>query len=248
MYVVGSLFSGAGLGDLAVDLAGLEHGWFCEIDPFARRILALRWPGVPILEDVRHVRAGSVRPVDVLIGGFPCQDVSSAGLGRGIVEGTRSGLWFEYLRIIRELRPRFAVLENVKALLGRGMDTVLGGLAESGYDAEWDVLPAAAFGAPHLRERVVIVAYPQGDRFGKPGSVFAGQGNLGQLHQPPGQVDWNGLRLEGPRAQAAVQAYRGPLLCRVDDGNAGGLDRLRCLGNGIVPDILLPVLRIIGQA
>jgi DNA (cytosine-5)-methyltransferase 1 len=111
--------------------------------------------------------AGPVLPVpvpyvDVLCGGFPCQDLSYAGKGAGI-DGERSGLWSEYARLIRELRPRYVVVENVPALLGRGLGRVLGDLAACGYDAEWDCLPASAFGAPHRRDRVWLVAYPYAD-------------------------------------------------------------------------------------
>jgi DNA (cytosine-5)-methyltransferase 1 len=242
---VGSLFSGAGLGDLGLQRAGLKHRWFCECDPFARQILALRWPGVPVLEDVRHVRGAQVPAVDVLAGGFPCQDVSVAGKGAGVREGTRSGLWFEYLRIVREIRPRYVIVENVKALLGRGMSTVLGGLAESGYDAEWDVFPAAALGAPHLRERAVVVAYPHGHGCGLREPVFTPAGNLDNGRQADGPTDWRGVRLAGPRSQAALAAHRGPLVRRVDDGGTRPLDRLRVLGNGIVPDLMELVGRLV---
>jgi len=245
---VGSLFSGAGLGDLGLHRAGLKHRWFCECDPYARKILAARWPGVPILEDVRDVRAESAHPVDILAGGFPCQDVSSAGKRRGVKEGTRSGLWFEYLRIIREIRPRYVIVENVKALLSNGMSTVLQGLAESGYDAEWDVFPAAAFGAPHLRERVVIVAYPCGLRQPGAGSILEADAHMAERGRPDGSADWNGLRLEGPRAQAALSAHPGPVLRRVDDGGSHWMDRLRCLGNGIVPDLMEHVGRLVRAA
>jgi site-specific DNA-cytosine methylase len=100
--------------------------------------------------------------VDVLCGGFPCQDISVAGRGEGI-DGARSGLWAEYARLIRELRPRYVVVENVAALLARGMERVLGDLAACGYDAEWDCIPASAVGAPHRRDRVWLVAYPARD-------------------------------------------------------------------------------------
>jgi len=241
MLYVGSLFSGAGLGDIAAEAIGLSHAWFCECDPFARAILARRWPCIPIFQDVRDIHGYNVKPVDIIIGGFPCQDISVAGAGAGLA-GKRSGLWFEYARIIRELRPRYAVVENVKALLGRGLDRVLGDLAEIGYDAEWDVFPAAAFGAPHLRERLILVAYPCGDRGPARAPILAPGGDLAIHRQPDGAVDWHGLRLAGPRSQAALSAYRGPVVCRVDDGGSQWLDRLRCLGNGIVPPVLRWVL------
>ena len=154
----------------------------------------------------------------------------------------RSGLGSEYARILRELRPRYAGVENVKALLGRGLDRVLGDLAEIGYNAEWDVFPAAAFGAPHLRERVILVAYPGGDRGPTRAPILAPGGDLAIHRQPDGPVDWNGLRLAGPRVQAAVSAYRSPVVCRVDDGGPHWMDRLRCLGNGITPAVLQWVL------
>ena len=97
---------------------------------------------------------------DVLCGGFPCQDVSLAGKRKGITEGTRSGLWYEYVRLIEEIRPKYVIAENVPGLLAAGIETVLQELAEIGYDAEWEVLSASAVGAPHRRERVFLVAYP----------------------------------------------------------------------------------------
>ena len=108
------------------------------------------------------LKGDELPPVDVLCGGFPCQDVSSGGLRAGIRQGTRSGLWLEYARLIGEIRPKYVIIENVRGLLSLGIDLVLGDLAALGYDAEWEVLPAAALGAPHHRERVFIVAYPHG--------------------------------------------------------------------------------------
>jgi len=137
---------------------------FCEIDPFCRRVLAKHWPAVPCYTDVRELTADRLRAdgiaADVICGGFPCQDISIAGSGAGI-DGARSGLWSEYSRLIGEVQPRFVIVENVAALLGRGMDRVLGDLAALGYDAEWHCIRAADLGAPHLRDRVWIVAYPQ---------------------------------------------------------------------------------------
>jgi len=169
ILTVGSLFSGIGGLDLGLEWAGFETAWFCEIEPFPQQVLEKHWPGVPIYNDVREITAGNVRPVDVIAGGFPCQDISWAGRGRGIdydlseQEGTRSGLWWEMWRVIRDLRPRYVIAENVPALTHRGLDIVLGSLAQIGYDAEWQTVSAAGVGAPHIRERVFIVAYPRGD-------------------------------------------------------------------------------------
>jgi DNA (cytosine-5)-methyltransferase 1 len=159
---VGSLFSGIGGIDLGLERAGMRVAWACESDPYARAVLGLRFPGAAVFPDVRDLRADHVRRVDVLCGGFPCQDISVTGKGAGLA-GARSGLWREYARIVRELRPSYVLVENVSALRSRGLGTVLGDLAACGYDAEWDCLPAAAFGAPHRRDRIFVVAYAQRD-------------------------------------------------------------------------------------
>ena len=159
---VGSLFSGIGGFDLGLERAGFHTSWFCEQDDYCTRVLNRHWPRVPVYPDVTTLTAGEVEPVDVLVGGFPCQDISLAGKGAGL-EGARSGLWSEYARLIGELRPRYVIVENVTALLGRGFGRVLGDLAALGFDAEWDCIPASAVGAPHRRDRVWIVAYPSGE-------------------------------------------------------------------------------------
>ena len=155
----GSLFSGIGGIDLGLERAGMKAIWMCEIEPYARKVLAKHWPDIPIYEDVRTIDETVERP-DVLCGGFPCQDVSFAGKRAGLNEGTRTGLWIEFARIIRILRPQYVLLENVPGLLSLGFGRVLGDLAEIGYDAEWQVLSAAQFGAWHIRRRVFIIAYP----------------------------------------------------------------------------------------
>jgi DNA (cytosine-5)-methyltransferase 1 len=160
---VGSLFSGIGGLELGFERAGFQVAWQVEIDEYCRRVLAKHWPDVTRYEDIRTVGAHNLAPVDVLVGGFPCQDISIAGKGVGI-DGARSGLWAEYARLISELRPAYAVVENVPALLHRGLGRVLGDLADCGYDAEWDVLSAGAFGAPHRRRRLFLVGYSSGQR------------------------------------------------------------------------------------
>lgn len=159
----GSLFAGIGGLDLGLERAGLHCVWQVEIDAYARRVLAKHWPDVRRHDDVKTFppQEGDWQ-CDLICGGFPCQDVSNAGKRVGI-DGERSGLWGEFSRIVRVLRPRYVLVENVAALLVRGLDRVLGDLAESGYDAEWDCIPAAAVGAPHLRWRVFLLAYSQGD-------------------------------------------------------------------------------------
>jgi DNA (cytosine-5)-methyltransferase 1 len=165
MLKVLDLFSGIGGFSLGLErTGGFQTVAFCEIEPYCQAVLRKHWPEVPIYDDVRKLSVGrlaadGIEP-DVICGGFPCQDISVAGKGEGI-EGERSGLWSEFARLIGEIRPRFAIVENVAALLSRGMDVVLGDLSSLRYDAEWHCIPASAAGAPHRRDRVWIVAYPQ---------------------------------------------------------------------------------------
>jgi DNA (cytosine-5)-methyltransferase 1 len=159
------LFSGIGGFSLGLERAGFRTVAFCEIEPYPRAVLAKHWPGVPIYDDIRTLSADTLRrdgiAVDAICGGFPCQDLSFAGKRAGI-EGARSGLWSEYARLIGEIRPRVAIMENVPGLLSAGHGRVLGDLAALGYDAVWDCIPASALGAPHRRDRVWIAAYAAG--------------------------------------------------------------------------------------
>jgi len=173
------LFSGIGGFALAARLVGWQTVAFCEIEPYCRDVLRKHWPAVPIFEDVRKLAYTAatnspMRPgflhdketftrcsIDIITGGFPCQDISVAGKGAGI-DGEQSGLWAELARVIGEVRPRFAVVENVTALLARGLERVTGDLAALGYCCEWHCIPASAVGAPHQRDRVWIVAYSVG--------------------------------------------------------------------------------------
>ena len=151
------LFSGIGGFELGLQRAGFDIAAMCEIDPFCRSVLHKHWPGVPVAADVTQMRFYEGM-ADVVTGGFPCQDVSCAGKRAGL-SGERSGLYRELVRALRLVRPRHAIVENVAALLGDGMGTVLGDMAESGFDLEWDCVPACAIGAPHERDRVYIVAH-----------------------------------------------------------------------------------------
>lgn len=166
------LFSGIGGFSLGLErTGGFRTVAFCEVDKYCQRVLRKHWPDVPIHDDVRLLNAASlVERIDVVCGGFPCQDISTAGKGAGL-NGARSGLWFEMFRIIAETRPSYVIVENVAALRSRGLDVVLGCLASIGYDAEWHCIPAAAVGAPHRRDRVWIVAYASGTGLSRPESV-----------------------------------------------------------------------------
>jgi DNA (cytosine-5)-methyltransferase 1 len=159
----GSLFAGIGGFDLGLERAGMTCKWQVEIDDYASRVLAKHWPDVPRHGDVRTFpTADRDWSVDLICGGFPCQDISVAGKGAGLA-GARSGLWYEFARIIREVGPRWVIVENVRALTSRGLGTVLADLARLGFDAEWHCIPASAVGAPHRRERIWIVAFRNTD-------------------------------------------------------------------------------------
>ncbi len=161
----GSLFSGIGGLDLGLERAGMHCAWQVEIDDHATKVLEKHWPHVTRFRDVRHVGKHNLTFVDVLAGGFPCQNISLANTTGPIgIDAPQSGLWAEFFRIICELQPRYVLVENVSALLYRGMGRVLGDLASIGYDAQWQVLRASSFGAPHQRKRLFIVAYPHQER------------------------------------------------------------------------------------
>lgn len=195
------LFSGIGGFSLGLErTGGFETVAFCEIEPFPRKVLAKHWPEVPCYDDVRTLTAERLAAdgiaVDVICGGFPCQDISIAGRGAGLAGG-RSGLWFDYARLIGELRPGHVIVENTAALLGRGLGDLLGNLAALGYDAEWHCIPAGAVGAPHIRDRIWIVAYPNGqdDRRGADVRAVRGCQEAGahQAEGPNGERNWRGL-------------------------------------------------------
>lgn len=168
MLRVLDLFSGIGGFSLGLErTGGFETVAFCEISPKCRHLLNHHWPEVPAYDDICTLTAGRLSAdgigVDAICGGFPCQDISFAGKGAGLA-GERSGLWGEYARLIRELRPSVVFVENVSALLSRGLGDVLGDLAALGYDAWWDCIPASAVGAPHRRDRLWLVAYARGEQ------------------------------------------------------------------------------------
>jgi len=167
------LFSGIGGFALGLERAGMETVAFCEFDAEARKVLENKWPDVPIYDDVRTLTKerldnDGITNISVLCGGFPCQDISVAGNQAGISEGTRSGLWSECARLLGEIRPQYAIFENVTALLNGGggdwFKRVLWDISEVGYDAEWHCISASEFGAHHHRDRIWIVAYPNGSQ------------------------------------------------------------------------------------
>ena len=157
------LFSGIGGFSLAASWVwgdDLEIAGFCEIDEYCEKVLNKNFPGVPVYKDITQLDGKQFKNIDLITGGFPCQDISVAGRGAGLEEGTRSGLWFDMLRIISEVRPRYALIENVPMLTVRGGTRVIADLTEIGYDASWDIISAQDRGALHKRARIWIVAYP----------------------------------------------------------------------------------------
>jgi DNA (cytosine-5)-methyltransferase 1 len=152
----GSLFSGIGGFEGGAELSGIKTIWSCEYEKFQRSILKKQFPETIQYDDIRTMQ--NPRYVDIVSGGFPCQDISVAGKGKGI-NGERSGLWGEMFRICRIVRPRYVIIENSPALLYKGFEQVLCDLSSIGYNAEWQVLSNLSFGYPHLRERVYVIAY-----------------------------------------------------------------------------------------
>jgi DNA (cytosine-5)-methyltransferase 1 len=241
----------------------MEVVWQCEIDPYAQRVLAKHWPSVRRWEDVRTFPPAGDWSCDLVCGGFPCQDISNAGRRAGI-DGERSGLWGEFARVLRVVRPRYALVENSAALLNRGMGRVLSDLAECGYDAEWDCLPAAAFGALHIRNRVFLLAYPNGQRlfewrYRTVGREQCSEGaeEAARLAAWRGDPDgceltpdvYNAMRRRYGSPEEAVFAGRGsielsdwwscePAVGRVAYGVPSRVDRVRCLGNAVVPQVV----------
>ena len=290
MIRIGSLFSGIGGFELGLErsIPNSETIWQVEQNPFCQRVLKQHWPDATIYDDVCSVGKHNLEPVDILCGGFPCQDISIAG-AKGGINASRSGLWWEMCRVISELEPPVIVLENVPNVLRLGGREVLGSLADIGYDAEWTIISAGQFGAPHLRKRWFCVgyrttlgyyhhskngmeaAYSGGDgprqatdrrsvsSVGKGESVqqrrqevqttntnttrpetraktvecleetggskdgeLLGYPRLSTLWNQKRASDWGGI---GPQSS----------VCRVDDGVPDRVDRIRALGNAIVP-------------
>lgn len=231
-----SLFAGIGGLELGLERAGMTVVGQVEINPFCQQVLAKHWPDVPRHDDVRTTVQwweSEQRPhVDLICGGFPCQDISHAGKRAGIT-GPKSSLWGAMLDTIRHLRPRYVLVENVSALVVRGLDTVLADLAAIGFDAEWATLRASDFGAPHNRERIYIVAYAPGvDGCGR--NLLAGSGK----RRPSFQAgELSGLDVLARRRAADRWIEGEPDVARLVDGIPYQLDRITALGNAVVPAV-----------
>lgn len=224
---VGELFAGIGGIGLGLERAGMDVKWAVEYDPYAAAVYRKNFPDVQVIEqDITTIDFTELEPVDMLAGGFPCQDISYAGKGKGIKNGTRSGLWKEYWRAIDVLRPGFVLVENVSALLDRGLGCVLGDLAAIGYNAEWNCIPAAAAGARHFRRRIFIVAYPYQHQHSK-----QRESRCREVSQELGRS-----RLRNREAQDGCWTTE-PDLARMADGIPLQMDRIKCLGNAVVPQV-----------
>lgn len=312
VITVGSLFSGIGGIELGLERTrGFAPLWFCENDAYASAVLKKHWPNVPNLGDITKVDWNGVERPDMLAGGFPCQDISVAGRGKGISGGSRSGLWRTYAEAIRILRPRYVLIENVPMLAKRGLDIVLSDLAETGYDAEWFALSAESVGAWHKRERIFIVAYPNsssaehsicaggkeltggshdvpdatsercnnGGDYREGGCFLSEQERQMEEKEPKGDRRLVGVgensgavpdrditRLERsqkpgnvgslwPHSNELIARRRGenrsgywatePGVGRVADGISNRVDRIKCLGNAVVPQVAEVVGRMI---
>jgi len=300
---VGSLFSGIGGLDLGLERAGMTVKWQSEIDPYACKVLTKHWPKVVNHGDIKLIDWSRVEPVDVVCGGYPCQPFSTAGKRNGTDDPRH--LWPWVKRAISELRPRYALMENVRGHLSLGFADVLADLTAIGYDAEWRVISAASVGANHRRERVFIVAYPDGKRLERPwpeqqttrtigsgkkmadtdharertpecnidehGSPIGGEWNEFSRTQFGGfgtdVADTDSERLKKSLRQSEgifssgnvgrISTEQGsingwwqiePDVGRVADGIPSRVDRLRCLGNAVVPQVAEIVGRLIINA
>lgn len=233
-----SLFSGIGGLDLGLERAGMTCVGQVEIDPFCTKVLKKNWPNVNRIADICDVKGDEFGKLDIIAAGFPCQDISNAGKRAGI-SAPRSGLYAQAVRCICLARPTKALLENVAALLRRGMGTVLRDLAEIGYDAEWDCIQAAGVGAPHERERVFITA----NRVQEGGQRLV----TSTYSFQPGPWGWCGeadmqLISESPMQQS--DRWPKPIICRVDVRLPNRVDRIGGVGNSVVPQ----VAEVIGRA
>ena len=250
-------FSGIGGFSYAAEqiVGGYETVAFVEREPYCQKILRKHWPDVPIHDDITtfNPAPGSA---DVVCGGFPCQDISAAGKQAGIKEGTRSGLFYELMRVIRLVGPQYVILENVAAITSNGLDTVLGTLAEAGFDAEWACIPASGVGACHRRDRWWLVAYPNNARPQAPRAIT--NANHSGLQRQRAEYELSESGREGAitwsRRDAVLNPEWGryvskPVLCRGDDGLSNRVDRIKALGNAVVPQVAaIPLARVLEMA
>ena len=277
-YKIGSLFSGIGGFELGLERAiPAETIWQVEQDEYCQKVLKKHWPKARIYNDVRDINKETVDPVDILCGGFPCQDISVAGRGEGL-NGKKSSLYWEMFRIICDLRPRVIIMENVPAITFRGGLSVIGSLASAGYSSEWRIISAQQFGAPHIRKRWFCVSYSncnpsrqdrdrqeqdrprernqsevlykEGNSYSENSREVSSVGNAPYSNKQRFQeqsisrksmdqkqkFEQRSSKIRGlyKRNYWERCAPKSPI-CRVDDGISHRMDRVRALGNAIVP-------------
>ena len=258
----GSLFAGIGGFDLGLERSGMTCQWQVEIEDYPTKILEKHWPEVHRERDIKECSGSNLEPVELICGGFPCQDISVAGTGAGLA-GERSVLWHEMHRIISDIKPRWVVVENVAALLSRGLDVVLRDLSQIGYDCEWHVISASAVGAPHRRERVWIIANANGvgrdsrgdnrekrhlqrDKKRNASTLLPdrkqSKSNVGEVCTvlPNANVFGTQIQIEGEQPAKQMLERFGwwetePGVDRVAHGIPRRVDRLKGLGNAVVP-------------
>jgi DNA (cytosine-5)-methyltransferase 1 len=227
--IFGDLFSGIGGFRLGLERAGMTCSWACEIDPYCRKVYLKHWPDTnPFYEDIREVH--DAPEVDLLCGGFPCTDISNLNVkGKGLA-GSRSGLWYEFARLIGDIKPKGVLIENTASIRSKGLWRLLSDLDALGYDAEWHCIPACALGAPHVRDRAWIMAYPHGERLQaslQPGDIRTrhSQRQAMESARPSDEdfPDWNPTESQ---------------ILRVAHGVPHRVDRLRALGNAVVPAVV----------
>lgn len=232
----------AGIGGFSLGLektGGFETVAFCEIDKTCQKVLNKHWPDITVFKDVskiwqdgrslRDLEKTCFKNIDVITGGFPCQDISVAGKGEGL-DGKRSGLWFEYKRLIQEIKPKYAIIENVANLRSKGLATVLKDLGEIGYDVEWNIISARSIGGIHLRERVFLITHSNNFRLR---STFTSKEEK--------QKWWTETTSSQRDLLQQARAFE-PRVCRSDAGFPSRVDRprrerIKQLGNSVVPQI-----------
>ncbi|MCP4599221.1 MAG: DNA cytosine methyltransferase [Proteobacteria bacterium] len=255
-----SLFSGAGGGLLGSLLLGWETVGYVEFNDNCQQIISQRIENgilhrAPIFGDIKAFLSEGYAEsykgmVDIISGGFPCQDISSAGGGKGLDEGERSGLWREMADVVRQVKPRYVFVENSPMLTIRGLGTVLRDLAEMGYDARWGCLSSENTGAIHKRERIWIVA----DSFKKPRSEFPWRpnkelGDMGNDIEIGSFIDWYLEELERQGAKRETQGTDSlpSYLCRIPNAMAPELDELKAIGNGQDPICMVAAFRLLSD-
>lgn len=237
------LFSGIGGFSLGLERTGhFETVAFCEIDEDARKVLHKHWPGVHKFKDIRDMRP-KCGDYDVICGGFPCQDISTLNKKGEGLNGQRSGLWTEFYRLIKEIKPKYVIGENVTALRGKGLTQILKDLWSLGYDAEGHCIPASAFNLPTPRDRIWVIAYPQGERAGLDEPRLRGYLERADLQAT---IDTNTEVSRERLLDISKRFGCEPTVQRGNDGLSKRLDRIRGrqIGNAVTP--LIPEL--IGRA